>query len=131
MILFWKIVLAVHDRRHTSNLYMPVAISIQELRESVMGRLKAKHDEETFPTISIPSGEWIRLQFWPKNVYTKTALQYTGRFNVSYKVQSRLLRKSHTIVLHYFVILGFLLSSFVILLVLYLPTTSTKFQLEK
>ncbi|UZO26794.1 uncharacterized protein OCT59_019007 [Rhizophagus irregularis] len=32
---FNEIVLAVHDQRHTSNLYMPVAISIQELREKI------------------------------------------------------------------------------------------------
>uniref|UniRef100_U9SZQ8 Uncharacterized protein n=1 Tax=Rhizophagus irregularis (strain DAOM 181602 / DAOM 197198 / MUCL 43194) TaxID=747089 RepID=U9SZQ8_RHIID len=49
---------------------MPVAISIQELRESIIERLKAKHDEEKFSTISVPSSEWIRLQFWPKNIYT-------------------------------------------------------------
>ncbi|PKY59934.1 hypothetical protein RhiirA4_483093 [Rhizophagus irregularis] len=74
---------------------MPVAISIQELRKSTIEHLKAKHDEEKFSTISVPSSEWIRLQFWPKNIYTKTAIQYSGRFNISYKVQSRLLRKSH------------------------------------
>ncbi|PKK76694.1 hypothetical protein RhiirC2_733652, partial [Rhizophagus irregularis] len=39
------------DRRHTSNLYMPVAISIQELRESIIERLKAKHDEEKFTKV--------------------------------------------------------------------------------
>jgi hypothetical protein len=74
---------------------MPIAISIQELRESIIKCLRAKHEEETFSTISVLSSEWIRLQFWPKNIYTKTAIQYTGRFNISYKIQSRLLRKSH------------------------------------
>ncbi|GBC18616.2 hypothetical protein GLOIN_2v1779563 [Rhizophagus irregularis DAOM 181602=DAOM 197198] len=36
---------------------MPVAISIQELRESITERLKAKHDEEKFSTISVPSND--------------------------------------------------------------------------
>ncbi|POG67325.1 hypothetical protein GLOIN_2v1779563 [Rhizophagus irregularis DAOM 181602=DAOM 197198] len=34
---------------------MPVAISIQELRESIIERLKVKHDEEKFSTISVLS----------------------------------------------------------------------------
>ncbi|PKC10075.1 hypothetical protein RhiirA5_414814 [Rhizophagus irregularis] len=48
---FNEIVVTVHDRRHTSNLYMPVAISIQELRKSIIERLKAKHDEEKFSKV--------------------------------------------------------------------------------
>jgi hypothetical protein len=76
-------------------MFMPIAISIRELRENITERLQIKHDEETFSTIPIPSEEWIRLQFWPKNIYAKTSMQYTGRFEISYKVQSRLLRKSH------------------------------------
>ncbi|PKY38623.1 hypothetical protein RhiirA4_451634 [Rhizophagus irregularis] len=80
--------LTVHDQQ----------ICIRQLQyqfKNYVKRLKAKHDEEKFSTISVPSSEWIRLQFWPKNIYTKTAIQYTGRFNISYKVQRRLLRKSH------------------------------------
>ena len=76
-------------------MYMPIVISIRELCENIIERLQVKHDEETFSTILIPSEEWIRLQFWPKNTYAKTAMQYSGRFRISYKVQSRLLRKSH------------------------------------
>ncbi|POG75717.1 hypothetical protein GLOIN_2v1769956 [Rhizophagus irregularis DAOM 181602=DAOM 197198] len=34
-----------------------IAISIQELRESIIERLKAKHDEEKFSTISVPSND--------------------------------------------------------------------------
>ncbi|GET59934.1 hypothetical protein GLOIN_2v1788400 [Rhizophagus irregularis DAOM 181602=DAOM 197198] len=86
--LIENIVLAVHDQQ----------ICIRQLQyqfKNYVKRLKAKHDEEKFSTISVPSSEWIRLQFWPKNIYTKTAIQYSGRFNISYKVQSRLLRKSH------------------------------------
>ncbi|PKB96003.1 hypothetical protein RhiirA5_435648 [Rhizophagus irregularis] len=92
---FNKIIPAVHERRHTTMMFMPVAISIRELRENIIERLQTKHDEETFSKIPIPSEEWIRLQFWPKTIYAKTSMQYTGRFEISYKVQSRLLRKSH------------------------------------
>ncbi len=75
-------------------MYMPVAISIRDLRESIIERLQTKYSED-FSLISIPSEEWIRLQFWPKNIHAKTAMQYSGRFRISYKVQSRLLRKSY------------------------------------
>jgi hypothetical protein len=74
---------------------MPIAISVRDLREAVIEILKEKHDQETFEKINIPSIEWIRLQFQPKNPYAKNAIQYTGQFNIEYKVQSRLLRKSH------------------------------------
>ena len=43
----------------------------------------------------VPSQDWIRLQFWPSNVYTEQALRYTGRFNVKFGVQIRQLRKDH------------------------------------
>ena len=43
----------------------------------------------------IPSTEWIRLQFWPSNPYANVAVRYTGRFNLKFKVQSRLLRAAH------------------------------------
>lgn len=35
------------------------------------------------------------LQFCPTNRYNNTAIRYTGRFQVHYKVQSRSLRKEH------------------------------------
>jgi hypothetical protein len=76
-------------------MFMPVAISIRELRETILELLQNNHHIEDFSIISIPSEEWIRLQFWPKNIYAKTAIQYSGRFRISYKVQSRLLQKSH------------------------------------
>lgn len=59
----YKIIPAVHERRHTTMMFMPVAISIRELHENIIERLQTKHDEETFSKISIPSEEWIRLQF--------------------------------------------------------------------
>ena len=70
---------------------MPITISVQDFCEAVIEILKNKYDLETFEQINIPSIEWIRLQFQPKNPYAKNAIQYTSRFNIEYKVQSRLI----------------------------------------
>lgn len=43
----------------------------------------------------MPSVTWLSLQFWPKDPTKKTAMQYTGRFNVKYMVQSRQFRATH------------------------------------
>ncbi|PKC07526.1 hypothetical protein RhiirA5_418084 [Rhizophagus irregularis] len=43
---------------------------------------------------AVPSEGWIRLNFAPSNAHATKAMHYTGCFNVKYKVQSRLLRKS-------------------------------------
>lgn len=47
------------------------------------------------PGTSVPSVTWLSLQFWPKDPTKKTAMQYTGRFNVKYMVQSRQFRATH------------------------------------
>ena len=77
---------AVHERRHGETMYMPIAISVANLREIITARLEKK-----FPNgdVSIPSLEWIRLQFWPRNPYAATALHYTGRYNIKYAIQCR------------------------------------------
>ncbi len=74
---------------------MPIAIFVRDLHEAVIEILKEKDNQETFKKFNIPSIKWIRLQFKPKNQYAKNAIQYTGQFNIEYKVQSRLLQKSH------------------------------------
>ena len=43
--------------------------------------------------IHTPSDEWIRLQFLPKNPFAHAATQYTGKFKMKYKVQTRILWK--------------------------------------
>ena len=50
--------LAVDDRRHTSVTHLVKAISVRDLLEQVKARCP--------PDCSIPSHEWLRLQFWPK-----------------------------------------------------------------
>ena len=39
--------------------------------------------------------ESLRLQFHPKNAHVKTAQRFTGRFNVKFRVQSRMARLHH------------------------------------
>lgn len=78
----------VHDRRHEHNFtYLPVAISVEELRLKVKERLP-----EGTP---VPSSEWLRLQFWPPNPYAARALKHTFRLDVKFAVQTRLLRSEH------------------------------------
>lgn len=77
---------ATDERRHGVITYMAHAISIRDLCDQVSKLLP--------PDAPIPSTEWIRLQFWPKNNSIKS-LQNTGRFRVKYMVQQRQLRHSH------------------------------------
>ena len=60
---------------------------VEDLRNIIVSRLP-----EGMP---IPSTEWIRLQFWPSNPYANVAVQYTGRYNLKFKVQRSLLRAAH------------------------------------
>ena len=86
--------LAVDERRHGTILYIPLALSIRDLRETIVERLKIIHNFSIPSTIHIPSEEWIRLQFCPTNAITTRSIHHTGRFNVKFKVQSRLLQKN-------------------------------------
>ena len=61
---------AAPERRHGQNVYLPFAISCEDLRRQITDRVPAG--------TPIPSNEWLRLQFWPKNDTTKRALQHTG-----------------------------------------------------
>jgi len=73
---------------------MPLAISIRDLREIVMERLSIIHNNSLPSNIHIPSEEWIRLQFCPTNATTTRSIYHTGRFDIKFKVQSRLLQKN-------------------------------------
>ena len=80
-------VAAVSERRHGADyLYLPFAISIEDLQQ-----VKARLPDDT----PIPSAEWLRLQFWPSDPYTSRAIHHTGRFNIKFQVQSRLVRSEH------------------------------------
>jgi hypothetical protein len=73
---------------------MPLALSVRDLREIIVERLNIIHNNSLPSTIYIPSEEWIRLQFCPTNATITRSIHHTGRFNVKFKVQSRLLRKN-------------------------------------
>ena len=81
-----------NEQRHGNTMYLTLAISIRDLREQICERMS-----KWFPNVTkcVPSEEWLRLLFWPKNPYVNNALRYTGQFNVKYAVQARKMRKSH------------------------------------
>jgi len=43
----------------------------------------------------IPSAQWLRLQFWPKNPARLSSLQFTGRLPLKFMVQTRQLQAHH------------------------------------
>uniref|UniRef100_U9UYI2 Uncharacterized protein n=1 Tax=Rhizophagus irregularis (strain DAOM 181602 / DAOM 197198 / MUCL 43194) TaxID=747089 RepID=U9UYI2_RHIID len=77
--------LAVDERRHETILYMPLALSVRDLREIITGRLKINYNDPLPSTIYIPSDEWIRLQFCPTNATTTRSMHHTSQFNVKFK----------------------------------------------
>ena len=78
---------AVHERRHDTATYMAKAISVRDLIEQV-----SKHCPEGTP---IPSQQWVRLQFCPKNPRTKAAAQFRKRLPIKMMVQKRQFRQHH------------------------------------
>ena len=78
---------AVDERRHGNVTHLAKALSTRDLLNNV-----AKRCPDGTP---LPSEQWLRLQFWPKNATMKSALQYTGRFQVKFMIQPRQLRKWH------------------------------------
>lgn len=82
------------ERRHQTVLYIPLALSVRDLREIIVERLNIIYNNSLPSTIHIPSQEWIRLQFCPTNATITRSIHHTSRFNVKFKVQSRLLRKN-------------------------------------
>lgn len=98
---FWKSVDSLikdhttpHERRHGSMSYIsPLCPSIRALMET------AKHKmEELYPGDAsnfVPSYEWFRRQFSPRNVYANVSTTFTGRFDAKRGLQQRLLRKFH------------------------------------
>lgn len=84
---FNELTLAVQERRHGEHLYLPFAISIESLIDTIRDRLP----KDT----CVPSAEWVRLQFWPTDPTTKRAINHTGRFDVKFKLQSRQIRGDH------------------------------------
>ena len=80
-------VLAVDERRHDTIQHLAQAISIRDLRQQVTNLCPS--DTE------IPSEQWLRLQFWPRNPTYLSSLKYTGKLDAKFMVQSRQLRSNH------------------------------------
>ena len=85
---------AVDDRRHDTVgmdgevvTHLAVAMNAQDLYEAV----KKRCSEDT----PIPSLQWLRLQFWPRNASLRTASTYTGRLKVKFMIQAHQYRKAH------------------------------------
>ena len=78
---------AVDDRRHDPVVHLAAAISIPDLLRQVSLRCP--------PDTPIPSSSWLRMQFTPKVPSSYSSLQFTGKLNVKFQVQSRQLRKNH------------------------------------
>ena len=77
---------AADDRRHGAS-HMSQWLSIKDLIKKTSSR-----SPEGTP---IPSKDLVRLQFIPKNPYTRTALNFTSRLQVQHKIQRRQLRAAH------------------------------------
>eukprot|EP00951_Prasinocladus_malaysianus_P022981 scaffold194114_cov19-Prasinocladus_malaysianus.AAC.1 len=81
--------------------FMPFAISIRSLIETVTDALREKHGHDLEAKgIRIPSESWVALQFCPKNPLATKALAHTGMLNLQHKLQQRTLR-SISIDAHY------------------------------
>lgn len=59
-------------------------MSVNELHRSVK--------EQCPDNTSIPSVQWLRLQFWPRKASVRTAGNYTGKLNIKFMIQARQFR---------------------------------------
>ena len=79
--------LVAADDRHHGTSHMSQWVSIKDLIKKTSVRCP-----ENTP---IPSKDFLRLQFIPKNSYTRSALNFTSRLQVQHKIQRRQLRAAH------------------------------------
>lgn len=97
---------AVDDCRHGLVSHLAVAISVADSRSQMVSRLPQGS--------AIPSVEWLRLQFMPKNPALASASQYTGRYSLKHRIQSRQFNAFH-IDAHYAAALQKYLKEFAVL----------------
>lgn len=84
------------ERRHgTVQCVSPLCTSLRHLIEKTEKKMYQMNPEIDKSELHVPSREWVRRQFIPRNPSSKVAGQYKGRFNLKWTMQSRLLRKSH------------------------------------
>lgn len=100
---FWKAVEAVisendlavaqERRQGTTSWISPLCVSLRDLMDKSEEKM-----QELFPESlvnHVPSMEYFRLQFTPRNSRAHTAKRYYSRFDIKYGLQVRTLRKSH------------------------------------
>ncbi|WAR11597.1 hypothetical protein MAR_025777 [Mya arenaria] len=63
--------------------------------ENVHRKIKGRSEKRVPEGVAVPSAEALRLQFTPSNQFSKTALRFTSRFNVKFRVHTRMARVSH------------------------------------
>src|SRR6266540_392748 len=80
-------VTAVDECKQDPIVHLATAISVNDLLHQI------KH--ECPPETPIPSAQWLRLQFWPKNLTRLSSLQFTGRLPLKFMIQTRQLRAYH------------------------------------
>ncbi|PKK57493.1 hypothetical protein RhiirC2_825681, partial [Rhizophagus irregularis] len=80
-------VVAVDERRHDPIVHLARAISVEDLKNQI-----AKLCPKDTP---IPSVQWLRLQFWPKNPWNLSSLQFTGILPLKFMIQIRQLHMDH------------------------------------
>ena len=72
---------------HSDILYLPVATSIENLCQIILDR----HPVGS----AAPSISWLYMDFCPSSQYHNSASHHTGRFNLKFKLQQRLVRAQH------------------------------------
>ncbi|CAB5367427.1 unnamed protein product [Rhizophagus irregularis] len=80
-------VVAVDERRHDPIVHLARAISVKDLKNQI-----AKLCPKDTP---IPSVQWLKLQFWPKNPWNLSSLQFTGILPLKFMIQIRQLHMDH------------------------------------
>ncbi len=76
--------------------FLPVAISVRDLKDQVVERLTQHHPGCLDSAgIEIPSDNWIAYKFSPKHPSHAASLHYTGVLSIKHKVQARTLRAHH------------------------------------
>ncbi|CAG8612740.1 7401_t:CDS:2, partial [Scutellospora calospora] len=78
---------AVDERRHDLIMHLATAISVNDLLRQI--------EKKCLTRTPIPSAQWLRLQFWPKNPTQLSSLQFTGRLPLKFMVQTHQLCAYH------------------------------------
>jgi hypothetical protein len=76
--------------------FLPVAMSVRDIKERVLHKHNQKHPERLeMHGTKFPSENWIAYQFSPKHPLHAASLNYTRALNIKHKVQARTLRANH------------------------------------